>query len=127
MKYGNKNPKWKKIASSPILIFVLLILAFFLMRAVSNVGDKVTRIDQKLANANNEYQKLIDREKSLKEKVDFLSTDAGVEAELRSKYKAVAEGEMVVVILDDKKSTTSTSTVVVEKKGFFKKIFGWVF
>jgi len=125
MKYSNRNPRWKKVISSPVTIIILLILAVFLSRAVSNIGDKVTKIDQKLANANNEYQKLINREKILRERVEFLYTDEGIEAGLRSKYKAVSDGERVAVILEEKENpkTLSITSTTTQNVGWWKRLW----
>jgi cell division protein FtsB len=123
MRYGNRQPIWKKVLSSPFAILLLLILVFVLSRAVSNIGDKKDKIDQRLANVNNEYSKLIERERVLRDRVDFLSTEEGVEAELRSKYRAVADGEKVAVIIQDDSGTSSATTTVEKKRSLFGRIF----
>ncbi len=128
MKYGNRYPKWKKVLSSPISVLLFLILAVFLFKAMLNMSDKVDKIDQRLNNARLEQQKLVQRETDLKEKVDFLSTDVGIETEMRSKYKAVYEGEQVAVIVDESKSTTTATTSVSEKaeRSWWRKLIGLI-
>lgn len=126
MKYGNRSPKWKKVISSPFTIVILLVVVVVLIKAVSNIEDKEAHIDDKLASAQNEYQKLIEREATLRERVGFLSTEEGVEAELRAKYKAVADGEMVAVILEDKDNNASGTASSTVKLGWWKKMWSLI-
>lgn len=77
-------------------------------------------------NASSEYSKLVTREGVLKDKVDFLATDAGIESELRAKYKAVAEGEKVAVILEDKVDASSTIATTTQNRSWWRKLLGFV-
>ena len=44
--------------------------------------------------------------------VEYLSSERGVEAEMRRQFDIVREGEQVVIILDDDKSTTTPTTTL---------------
>ena len=75
----------------------------------------------RLVQAQNELQKLQEHQQDLSGKVAFLSTDQGVESELRTKYLAVKDDESVAVITGSEVSTTSTSTPVVVQENWFMR------
>ncbi len=101
MKYGNRSI-WKKIGNSPLTLLVILIISVLLVRATFNIREKTLLGQEKLSRAEAELIKLEEKKKVLTDRVAYLSTEQGVEAELRTKYRAVKEGESVAVILDDK-------------------------
>ena len=122
MKYGNHSV-WKKFISSPVTFIVLIILFVFLSKAAWGIREKALLSAEKLRIAQNELIKLESRQKDLSNQIGYLSTDEGVEAELRTKYRAVKEGESVAVIIDTNPtnivSATSTS---VNTKGWWQKL-----
>ena len=130
MKYGNR-PRWKKVVSSPASILFLLIVLALVGRAAWSIRQKSILSQTKLDEAKAGLVKLQERDADLSQKVAYLSTDEGVEAELRSKYHAVNEGESVAVILDDPGSqtadaqaTTASSSVPLGWWGSFLRMFG---
>ncbi len=113
MKYGNRSI-WKKLIASPLSLLVLLVLAFILGRAVLNISYKANISSAKLTQAEIELAKLTARQQDVASKVGRLSTDQGLETEIRTKYHAVKQGEQVAVIVDDSQTANvgniSTST-----------------
>jgi cell division protein FtsB len=102
MKYGNRSSFVKKrILSSPFTLFALVIVFVVLARAAWNIHGKAVLSDARLHEAQSELNKLHSRDVDLSAEVDRLSTPAGIEAELRSKYRATKNGESVAVIVDD--------------------------
>lgn len=129
MKYGNHTRtygtkrfahRWNKIAHSPISILVLLVVSFFLIKAAWNIYNKSQITQERLVHTQEEIAKIGERHKILQSKVASLSTDAGVEAEMRTKYRATKEGELVAVIVDEKE--TPAAVTVVETPTFWQKI-----
>lgn len=113
MRYGKRSPSKRILASRTAL--VLSIVAFVLLsRAAWSMRSTSLLTQEKFREAENNLSKLQDREKELTAKVAYLSTDEGVEAEIRSKYRAVKEGESVAVIVDEKNATGSTQTAAVQ-------------
>lgn len=100
MKYGNRS-LWNKIIGSPLATLVLILLTFILSRAVFNIYQKASTSEAKLAQARQELLKLTARENEVSTKVENLSTEQGIETEVRTKYHAVKQGESVAVIVDD--------------------------
>lgn len=123
LEFRKKN-RFKKVLYSPITIIFLVIVFIFMFKGTWGVynKDKISLI--KLEQERNELKKIVERQKNLQAALAYLSTDRGIENEIRSKFRAVKEGEKVSVIIDEQKpeSTTSTST----KKGFWNKIFDWL-
>jgi len=99
MKYGNRS-LWKRFISSPLALFILLIIFLFLARATWVIHQKAVLSAVKLAEEQVEYAKLQSRQADLAHQVSLLSSDEGIESELRTKYRAVKDGESVVVIVD---------------------------
>ena len=99
MKYGKRRLS-KRIISSPLPLVVLLIAIVVLTRAAYGIHEKAAASAEKLSQAENELAKEEAHESDLKNKVSSLSTDDGIEAELRTKYRAVKDGESVAVIVD---------------------------
>jgi len=129
MKYGNQGT-WKKIISSPFIFVGLLILFIFLTKAVWGIREKNALSNSRLSSAQSELQRLETHQKDLTTQIDYLSTERGIEAELRTKYRAIREGESVAVIVDDDQTASaveSASTSIVnnnKKNGWLDKVFG---
>ncbi len=113
MKYGNRST-WKKYAASPIALALLVVIVVVLIRATSNISHKAELGAARLAQAQAEYHKLTDRQTDLSTKVTQLSSEDGLESEVRAKYRAVKEGESIAVIIDDKKAVVVEATSTVQ-------------
>ena len=127
MKYSNR-PKMRiqRIANSPLMLVAALILCFILGKAAWGVYEKSTATQMRLSQVQSELVKLEDRHKVLASKVSLLSTDEGVEAEMRTKYRAVKEGEFVAVIVDTKTlPALALSASTTPQKGLWGRFWGW--
>ncbi len=127
MKYGNR-PKMRiqRIAHSPITLVVALILCFILGKAAWGVYEKAAATEVRLSQVQSELVKLEDRHKVLASKVSLLSTEEGVEAEMRTKYRAVKEGEFVAVIVDSKTlPALALSASTTAQKGLWGRLWAW--
>jgi len=91
----------KRILGSPVALVVAVLLFVLLARAAWSMVDRSEASAERLAQAQAQYDKIQDSQKSLSDKVAELSAPGGVEADLREKYHAVAPGESVAVIVDD--------------------------
>ncbi len=78
---------------------VAIVLLVILAKATWNISHKAAASAAKLQSAQAELNKLELREAELNSKVAKLSDDQGIEAEIRTKYHAVKEGESVAVIV----------------------------
>lgn len=125
--------------SSPLVMVGLIVLFVLLLRGVRSIHEKASLSAEKLKSAELELAKLQDHERDLSSQIGYLSTEQGIEAELRTKYRAVREGESVAVIIGDQASSSSaTSTAAVAavatatttassgSGGFFHGILQWL-
>ena len=108
MKYSN-YPLWKRFFSSfPVLIGILILLVV-LAKANWNMLDKSSATSLKLSQVQTELDKLKARERNLTNQINYLSTEQGIEAELRTKFRAVKDGESVAVILESPRASASST------------------
>lgn len=128
MKYGNYSRTKRKfnLMKSPITLVVAVIIFAVLVKATWSIHQKVLVSNIKLSQAQTELAKLKARDTDLATQVNYLSSDQGIEAELRTKYRAVKDGESVAVIVDDPNQTASmanaSSTAAV---GWWASILNW--
>ena len=109
MKY-RKQGLFQKIMSSRLVLIILICLFAFLTKVSFTMRDRLVTSQDRLNLANSELNKLINHQTDLANKIRYLSTEEGIEAELRTKYRAIRNGESVAVILNDEKKGTSTAT-----------------
>lgn len=106
--------------SSPFVLIPLSVVVFFLVRGTWNIYLKNQASIDELVGAQERLTKLQGRESSLALATARLSTDVGIEGEIRDRFQMARAGEKEVVIVD-------SSFAVQEKKplskGFLQKIF----
>ena len=120
-----KKKRIRKILYSPLVIVALAVVLLILVRGVWGVYSKAQLSAQNLERERLELQKLAQRQKSLASSIDYLKTDQGVEDEIRTKFRAVKEGEKVVVIIDNQASITPSQSLATSTHGVWYKIFHW--
>jgi len=125
MKYSNHS-LWKRYVYSPVTLILILIVFVILVRATWKMNQKVSASSLRLAQAQVEFEKLETRQGDLSTKINKLSSEDGLKSEIRSKYRAVKQGESVAVIIEDgiQASSTASSTSPHSKSpGFWSRIF----
>lgn len=112
---------------NPLVMIVAVVLLFFLARAAWNMHRSAATVSTKLAQADAELDKLQSEQQNLSSKIDDLSSPSGIESELRTKYRAVKEGESVAVIVSDDSgaSASSSGATSTEQRSWFGKMLGW--
>jgi len=109
MRYGNHS-LIQRMARSPITLIALIILFGLMSHAAWNVYSHERLASAELARSQADFDDLQEQKEALTQKIAHLSTEDGVEAELREKYRAVREGESVAVIIDATSSSFSHAT-----------------
>ncbi len=135
MKFG-KHGTGRMIFSSPITLVVVIVIFIFFVKVVWNMRERLISSKLRLETAQSELAKLEDHRIALANKIQYLSTEQGIEAELRTKYRAVREGESVAVIVENDQvasalqvSSSSESDVLQKgetKRGWFGKLLEFV-
>lgn len=126
MKYRNQSP-WKRIISSPVSSIVLLIVIIFLIKGTINIIKKYETSLDRLVQAQATLDNLESRKNDLEEKVAYLSTDRGIESEIRSKFRVALEGESVAVIVDESSAPTTSPIKATKQISWWRKwlkVFG---
>lgn len=111
MKYG-KPGIWRKIISSKITLIVILIVLILMAKGANEMKRKNDLSASRLDTIEKDYQKLDTYKTELENRINYLSTTEGIESELRTKFRAVKEGEQIAVIIDKDTESSSSSTVI---------------
>ncbi len=122
MKYGNRS-LWKRISSSPFALVVVVPVFLFVLKATWNIHRKVTASSDRLASTVSALEELEKRNTDLSQKVEYLSTDKGIESEIRTKFRATDDGEYVAVIVEDKKAVSTSTTSIAKNKSLWSRLF----
>ena len=65
----------------------------------------------------------------LKERVEYLKGEQGIESEIRKYFDVALEGEKVVVLIEDNEEemeNTPTNKVIVEEKSWWQRLLPWL-
>ncbi len=122
MREFQEKHKYKRILYSKWMVVLLAILIVFFAKATYGVHQKQVESRANSLQAIAELQKLQDREQLLTSELTRLSTQEGVEEEIRAKYGVSKPGEEMIIIVDSLKPTT---TPEVEKKSFWQSFKGF--
>ncbi|OHA26784.1 MAG: hypothetical protein A3C06_01420 [Candidatus Taylorbacteria bacterium RIFCSPHIGHO2_02_FULL_46_13] len=120
MKEFRRRRSVKQVLYAPVTIVLLALVLFFLARAVMNVYRSEQNSRRELVNAERNVADLSVRSDFLQREIDKLSSEPGLEAELRNKFPIVKEGEKMVIIVEPAEGSTNTSGN--SKLGFWGRI-----
>ena len=122
-KYIGKKSLLKRVLTSPFSLILVVIIFIFITKATWGLRYKVILSDTKLGQARTELANLQSRETDLTAQVAHLSTEQGVESEIRTKFKGVREGESLAVIIgNDANATSQQASSTPEKVGWFRSL-----
>lgn len=114
----------RKIMYSPVTLALLLIILLIIVSGVWGVYKKSNISLENLERQRKEIGRLADREKALTTFIDFLKTEQGVENEIRTKFRAIKEGEKVAVIVENTASVAQATSTTISKSLLYK-VFHW--
>jgi len=118
-----RKRNFRKILYSPLVIIPMAILFVILASGVWGVYNKSKLSSANLLREQLELAKLEDRQRNLATSIDYLKTEQGLEDEIRTKFRAVKEGERIAVIIDGDKGTTTP--VVQNNNSLLYRVFHW--
>lgn len=119
MQDFQQRKKIRKILHSRNTVILLALITFFLVKGVVGVVQKNIETRKNLSLVEQELMLAKARNEELIKNMELLSTQAGVESEIRQKFSVGKEGEEVAVIVDPVKATSSND---VSRKGFWSTI-----
>lgn len=117
----HEKRKWRNIVySRPVLAvlgFLILLFSFSVFGAYQKERD---------TNENKEQREEIltdmeERESMLREEIDRLSTEKGIEEEIRSKFEVSRDGEGIIIIVEPRGGEEPVQKI--EKKSFWESFF----
>lgn len=108
-----------RLYSLPSLIIFGLI-TIFLIHGAYGVVKKGIESKSKINLLNEKKGNLLERQGELKDSIDSIQTEEGIDKEIKEKFSVSKEGEKVVVIIDPKPIATSTEEKVTP---WYKKLW----
>ena len=111
--------------AKPTIIFVAFLVALTVQAAwgiYKKSEDALARRDKVTA----ELASLAIREKELRQDISRLSSEEGVEAEIRGRFMVAKEGEKVMIIADPMAVEAHTVTITDNSPSFFQKMMSAV-
>ncbi len=127
MREFQEKQKIQKRIYSKTSILIVLVVVIFIFRGVLSVYAKERDSRMELSLLEKKKAELSDRLARVSANNDRLKTEEGIEAEIRSKFDVVKQGEGVIVVVDEKLPVQEEDTRGVMKKfwdsvtGVFKK------
>ena len=122
-EFKDKRKRKEKLYSiwSILALFVILL---FLVRSVWNIYQKEKESANLDSDSRVKFNSLSAQADQLAANINKLSTDAGIDEELRLKYGVVKPGEeMIVVVPEDVTTPTSTQSVYLKIFDKIKSFF----
>jgi cell division protein FtsB len=106
MREFQVKKKVRRVVFSKWIVALMVLVFLFLAKATWNLYQKNIESAANVVNANRELARLEDRQQTLQTEIERLSTDEGVEQEIRTKYSVSKPGEQLIVIVDEEASST---------------------
>ena len=107
--------KLRSVFHSRITQGILLLSSIFIFWSAYDRFLVAKEMSEKRLSLEKEIHTLEEREVSLEKEVSYLSSDRGIEAEMRRQFDIAREGEQVVIILNDEQATVTPTTTVTEE------------
>ena len=120
MREFEHKRKMRKVLSSPVLLVPFGILFLLLARGTWNIYLKDRASVSDLEFSEERLAKLQARQTTLTAAVENLSTEAGIEAEIRDRLQMAKPGERQIVIVEDTSKQDQTTTV---PRNFLQKMW----
>jgi len=97
----HQKRKLKAALESRVTWTIILVLASLMIVSAYNRYQIARDMAERRLEVEAEKQRLLDRRSELKDDVEYLSNERGIEAEMRRQFDVAREGEQVVIIVPD--------------------------
>jgi hypothetical protein len=114
--------KVKKLLFSKTVLVVVAFITILLMKGAWGVVQKENESRIHMEAIAVKLTEAKDRESELKKDIEELSTGAGMEKEIRSKFDVRKAGEEVVIVIEPKKSEVEEQVI---EKSWWVSIENW--
>lgn len=119
--FQEKN-RLRRIMYSKVALIGLFFLLLVVAKATYTLYLKQQKGGEILKRTRAELQTVQEHQATLKSKMDRLSTELGVEEEIREKFDLAKPGENVIVMVDKE----ATVTAPTEEKGWWLSFWSWL-
>lgn len=107
--------------AKPTILF-LAIMVTLVTRGAWGMYQKSKEAEDKRAKAEERLAELKEKERTLSKDIVDLSTDRGIEEEIRDRFMVAKEGENVMIIADPEEKKVHTVTVSDESPSLMQKM-----
>ncbi len=120
----NHKKSFEKIFYSRFVLVFFIVALIFFVKSVYSIAKKDHVLNNDKKNDEATLSALVDHKNSLTNNLNKLSTNAGIEENIRDKYRVVKDGEGLVVIVDNDPKTDNTATAsnALPQKTFWQSI-----
>lgn len=131
MSVSRPKSIWHTLLYSRITLVFALCLSLALAFSVYERYTIEREMAERLRSAEAELEELRNRKQEIESKVEYLSADHGIEAEIRKHFDVAREGEQVIVIVPaEGERETKDTTVILDtphksSSGFWSRLFPW--
>lgn len=118
--------KLKKRIYSKLTLIILSLVFLFLATGTWDIYQKQREVKKDLSMTENKLNESLKQKEMIKEKIERLDTNVGLEEALRENYSLAKEGEKAIFLIDEEEPPLPP----VEEKSFFGRItsfFGGLF
>ncbi len=122
MKEYQQKHMIRTLIYSKVTLVVLFLLIVLLLRSIMELNNKRIEVSKLRDDSAREREELERKVEKAQKENEFISTERGFEAYVRTTYPVVKKGEGVIVIYDDDKVPVSP---VREKVTFWEKMSIW--
>lgn len=124
-----KKSWWQRAINSRFTLIGLLALSTILSFAVYDRYTVEREVSERRQEKEEELRNLEERQAVLKERVDYLENDQGLEAEIRRHFDVAKEGEQVVVLMGERPVVTDGTSPLHQEtdveSGFWSWLWPW--
>jgi len=99
-----RNSNSKNTARSFFIIIMLALICGVLLMSVIRLYKKNKSSRETRQQYEEQYDELQAKKDTLESKLEAVQSDRGIEAELRSRYDVVKEGEQMIKVIDEKRN-----------------------
>ena len=110
MKEFQRKRSVKQYLYSPLVLIVLAIVFVVISRTTLGIYQKERQSNQDLALLTQKYQDLSTKSDYLNSEIQRLSTDRGIDQEIRDKFGVTKGDEKMVVIVEPDKNSQGSSS-----------------
>lgn len=100
----------KSLGGSVFTIIILIVFSCILLLSCIKLFKKYRYAVEIKNQYSRDYEKLVHKQSELQESINRLSSSAGIEYEVRERYRVVKPGEELILVIDNKQPAEPSET-----------------